>query len=180
MYKRNQDSGVYGQVLHKQSGKPLSAEVKGAAIGNPDLNRSTNAAAPDARYSFYLEFGEQYELSAIRDGYFPSVDTLNLLHISRQRELRRNLYLLPLSVGATITLDHVYFHRASEELLEASFPELDRLSVLMKSMPHLENRASWAYRQYRLRGTASATFRTSGGNRFAISHCKGNRSAQTE
>ena len=65
-------------------------------------------------------------------------DTLDLRRYSHYREVRKDLYLSPIEVGQTITLNRVFFKRAKAELLADSYPELDRLVLLMRSIPRLK------------------------------------------
>lgn len=89
-------------------------------------------------YDLLVHFGESYQLYAVKPGYYSVSDTLNLRPTKSYRVIRRDLYLVPIEAGSTITLEKVYFHRASPELLPESFPELGQLYETMRQNPGLE------------------------------------------
>ncbi|MEO0472341.1 MAG: OmpA family protein [Bacteroidota bacterium] len=96
----------------------------------------------NGRYKGFLNFSHAYEMYALVNGYFPLVDTLDLRNVSKFREAEKDLFVRPIEVGEAVQLQHVYFQRATAELVETSFPELDRLLLLMQSLPalHIEIR----------------------------------------
>jgi outer membrane protein OmpA-like peptidoglycan-associated protein len=89
-------------------------------------------------YDLLLSFGQSYQLYAVKPGYYSVSDTLNLRPAKSYRILRRDLYLEPIEAGSTITLNRVYFQRASPELLPESFAELGQLYETMHQNPGLE------------------------------------------
>ena len=76
-------------------------------------------------------------MDAVTDGYFPILDTLDVRAADTYRDIRKNLYVKSLEYGKAVRLERVFFHRASPELLPASFADLNRLAILMHALPKL-------------------------------------------
>ena len=129
---------IYGRVLHKQTRQPLGGLITFKGLGEDSVAKQTRSSEDYGTYNMYLPFGEAYQLFAEKIGYFAQMDTLDLRRYSHYRELRKDLYLSPIEVGQTITLNRVFFKRARAELLADSYPELDRLVLLMRSIPSLK------------------------------------------
>ena len=68
-----------------------------------------------------------------RHAYMASVDSIH-----GDFDLYSVRIPLNLKQGETIQLENVFFHRASAEMLESSFPELDKLVYVMINNPDLE------------------------------------------
>ncbi|MEO1450093.1 MAG: OmpA family protein [Bacteroidota bacterium] len=127
---------VYGRLLHRKTGRALDGQVTALDL-SPDSLRIDHETETGS-YSFLLPYGKAYQFYGERIGYFATVDTLDVRAIDRFREIEHDLYLSPIEVGETITLERVFFQRASPLLLESSYPELDQLVMLMRALPGLE------------------------------------------
>ena len=88
----------------------------------------------------YLNRGQVYTYVASAKGYLPSSGVLDLTKVSNNQKITRNIVLKPLTVGAKITLQNIYFAMSKSELLQASFAELDRLVTMMQDNPQMRIR----------------------------------------
>ncbi|MDX2248075.1 MAG: OmpA family protein [Bacteroidia bacterium] len=129
---------VYGRVLHSKTKEPLGSEITCSDLSPDSLLNKTQSHAASGFYNIFLPYGRAYQLFAEKVGFYAVTDTLDLRRISQFREIRRDLYLAPIEVGETITLNQVFFQRARAELISDSYPELDRLVLLMRSIPTLK------------------------------------------
>ncbi|GAB4405600.1 MAG: hypothetical protein OHK0039_06740 [Bacteroidia bacterium] len=128
---------VHGTVYHVKTGAPLAATVFGAEVPGGQQARQVQTDS-SGRYHFMLPFGKAYQLYADRPGYYAVTDTLDLRRYSVYREVQRDLYLSPIEIGDTIRLKELYFERATAIILQESYPELDRLVLLLRSLPTLQ------------------------------------------
>lgn len=127
-----------GQILNRKTGRPMAGQLNLRII--PDGMNSKKIDIEDGAdgYHSLVTYGVAYELSGIVPGFFPLTDTLDLRAVEQYRDIRKDVYMVPIEVGETIRLDKVYFERASPELKEESYAELNRLAVLMESIPTLK------------------------------------------
>ena len=65
-------------------------------------------------------------------------EEIDLTQETAYKEIRRDLYLMPLAVGQLVRLNHIYFEQSKHNLLETSFEELNRVATLMKENPTME------------------------------------------
>lgn len=129
---------VFGNVRNQKSGALLNGEVILQSLtGDSSLIR-VNTLNPAQGYQTLLTFGQAYAIHANVLGYFPIRDTLDLRTINRFREVKKDLLVQPLEIGQIIQLKEVYFKRAQAEMLAESYPELDRLVLLMQALPGLK------------------------------------------
>lgn len=129
---------VSGRVFNERTKEPISADVifetlpsgeeQGRAISNP----------VDGTYKIVLPRGSKYGFMASARGYVAVNENIDLTNIDRYEEIERDLYLVPIEVGATVKLNNIFFERSKATLLEESFPELGRLLALMKENPQVE------------------------------------------
>lgn len=127
-----------GQILNQKTGRPLAGQLNLRVIPDGLTSKKIDIEDAAAGYFSLVTYGVAYELSGIVPGYFPLTDTLDLRAIEKYRDIRQDVYMVPIEVGETIRLDKVYFERASPELKEESYAELNRLAVLMESIPTLK------------------------------------------
>ncbi|MCY7349379.1 MAG: OmpA family protein [Cytophagaceae bacterium] len=134
---------VSGAVLNFADKKPLSADVVTEVLsgGTDSLRNQPGPLTYDPQtgdYKLVLALKRSYGLAPVKKGYVAMSETIDLTNERRYREIRKNLYLIPLEPGQKITLNNVFFDQSQFELLPASFSELNRLVGIMKQNPTLE------------------------------------------
>jgi outer membrane protein OmpA-like peptidoglycan-associated protein len=119
-----------GNVFDALSQKPLKAEILFREQGQ---NKEAGIALSDSEngaFKLTLKPDITYILWAKAKNYFATTDTIFLT--TEQAGTSRKLYLRPLSVGDTISLEQVNFVKGEAFFLEASYPELDRITQMMQ------------------------------------------------
>ena len=122
---------VKGFVRDKKTNKPLSTEI---TYNNLNTHAKAGIANSDSLTGYYeivLPFGETYGFYAEKRGYYAIQDNLSVEKINEYTEIQRDLYLAPVEVGVSVTLNNIFFYQGKAELLPTSFPELDKLLELM-------------------------------------------------
>ena len=125
---------VYGKVLNATTSQPVEADIffenlstgkeAGEAISNPKTGE----------YRIALPFGATYGFRAVAKNFLSVNENLELNQIDKNyKEIEKNLYLAPIEIGQAVQLQNVFFIQGKSELKPESFPELDRLVVLLKN-----------------------------------------------
>lgn len=132
---------ISGSVLNFTDKKPLRADVVMSVLSgiiNPTDTLRTEYNPETGEFKLVLPLQKSYGLAPVKKGYVALSETIDLTTEKRYREIRKNLYLIPLTAGQKITLNNVFFEQSKFNLLAASFAELDRLALTMRENPALE------------------------------------------
>lgn len=127
---------VFGDVYLEGTDKRVEAEVQAWRIGG-GIDQEASVPTKSGTYGMLLPLGEAYQLYALKLGYYPIIDTLDIRAFTTYREIRQDLYLKKLEPGVRVTLQQLFFVRAKAELLPESYPELNRLLQLMQTYPSM-------------------------------------------
>jgi outer membrane protein OmpA-like peptidoglycan-associated protein len=129
---------LYGNVYNGKTKEPLSASLLYESL--PDGKNAGNAySSPvDGNYKLVLPYGKFYSLRASANNFIGISENLDLTNADQYKEIRKDLYLVPIEKGQTIRLNSIFFDIGKATLREESFPELDRLLVLLQQNPKLE------------------------------------------
>jgi len=132
---------VRGTVRHAFTREPIpGSTIIAARIRTDSLEtvRSLKLNPDSSAYEMLVPFGTNYQLFAEHPGFYPKADTLNLRSVEAYQLIERDLFLLPIEAGSTITLEKVLFKRARAELIDSSYADLSQLFRLMRDNPSLE------------------------------------------
>lgn len=143
---------VSGQVLDAQSRKPVASEVVSGLFQQKDKEVSRVEYDPETgEYKMILPTQKTYNLTASKDGYFPATEVLDLSKDKRFRDIRRNLYLIPIQPGQKIVMREVLFEQGKFDLQPGADSELDKVVEMMTKYPnmdllvegHTDNQGEW-------------------------------------
>ena len=122
---------ISGHVLDAKSGRPVDAVIRYELLPE-GRDRGRGLASAESGYAIALPTEGVYGLRAEAPGSYAVNDTLDLSASRGYRQERRDLWLWPIEVGATINLNNVFFETGRAEITAASFPELNRVVDLLK------------------------------------------------
>jgi outer membrane protein OmpA-like peptidoglycan-associated protein len=131
---------ISGKVFNKQTKSPASATIiyeelpSGKQIGVAHSNPATG------EYKITLPAGKNYGFLAQAQGFIAINENLNLLKQKEYQEIKRDLYLVPIEKGESVKLNNIFFESAKFEILPESFPELNRIVLMMNENPRLKIR----------------------------------------
>lgn len=131
---------ISGIVSNSLTNKPVTATIDYQISNKSTSVDSVQSFASDGLYRMYLNRGQVYTYVASAKGYLPVSGVLDLTKSSANQKITRNIALKPLTVGAKITLQNIYFAMSKSDLLPASFSELDRLVTMMQDNPQMRIR----------------------------------------
>ena len=129
---------VQGTVRDSKTSKPVGAEITYQRISGKttDAPENTRADAQTGDYRAVIKSASVYTVTATAKGYFSKTDTLATGRVN----VLRDLTLTPIETGAKLTLQNIEFDASKYDLRPQSFPELNRLVVLMRDNPALKIR----------------------------------------
>lgn len=127
---------IKGTVRDAKTGKPVPAMLtyrllSGAESGGDNAADSVRAQADDGAYRIPANALTVWDVTVSARGYFGQRDTITIA----RAEKMANFDLVPIVVGAKITLHNIYFAQSKYDLQAESYPELDRLVTVMRQNP---------------------------------------------
>jgi len=129
---------VKGKTLDAKTQQPIATTI---LVDNLTTRIEVGEAISDPKtgnYQIVLPYGVNYGFHAGAKGYLSVNENLELITISKYVEMEKNLYLIPIAEGQTLQLNNVFFEQGKAILKPESYPELDRLTVIMKENPTME------------------------------------------
>lgn len=128
---------VRGLVLNAKTKEPVETEIQYADIRTGDALGKARSEPLQGRYSIVLTGGRGYEFFAESAGFFPVSENLIIDTLGVYQEIERNLYLEPITVGAVIRLNNLFFDYDKAELRQESEQELNRVVQLLTQFPNM-------------------------------------------
>lgn len=131
---------VNGNVYNAKTKEPLSASLvyetlpDGAIAGNGVSNSG------DGAFKIVLPYDKNYLIRATADKFFAQSENLNLDSLVKEgyKEIHKDLYLVPIEIGAVVRLNNVFFDFDKWDLRPESYVELDRVVKLLNENPAIE------------------------------------------
>ena len=129
---------ISGKVFNKKTSEPLDATISynGLVDGKNYGVARTNPATGE--YTIVLPYGINYDFTAGASGFIGISDNLDLTNIGEYKEIKRDLYLVPIEVGATVRLNNIFFETGKAELKSESFSELNRVIKFLQDNPNVK------------------------------------------
>jgi len=129
---------ISGKVLNKKTNEPLDATISynGLIDGKNYGVARTNPATGE--YTIILPYGVNYDFTASAVGFMGISENLDLTSVGEYQEIKRDLYLVPIEVGATVRLNNIFFETGKAELKTESYAELNRVITFLKENPNVK------------------------------------------
>ena len=141
---------IEGFVYDEQSRAPLAAQLS-FEIG--DSLKVKTESKEDGSFRVEISKAAEVAIYAQKVNYLNLEDELLISDDQRFLNYSKELLMAPIEVGKTVIIDNIYFNFDQATLLPESFPELDRLTNLMRQNPgikieisgHTDDKGSDAY-----------------------------------
>jgi OOP family OmpA-OmpF porin len=131
---------VSGNVYNQKTKQPLSASLIYETL--PDGTEAGNGISSevDGSFKIVLPYDKNYSIRARADKFFAVSENLNLDSLVKagNREIHKDLYLVPIEIGQVVRLNNVFFDFDKSFLRPESFVELDRVVTLLSENPAIE------------------------------------------
>jgi outer membrane protein OmpA-like peptidoglycan-associated protein len=118
---------IRGKVINSETGELLPARIISNMVDNSTY--SNIYIADDGTFTLVIPRGIRFSVVAEKPGYTNKGDTLFFrsdYFYFKEKELI--LSMNPMKPGSTIDLDPVFFSQSTPEILEMSYPALDKLA----------------------------------------------------
>lgn len=129
---------VSGKVYNERTKEPISADIVFETLPSGKNEGVANSNPEDGSYKIVLTQGNNYGFMAKAKGFMAVNENLDLSTINEYTEIERDLYLVPIEVGAVVKLNNIFFQQSKAVLLEDSHPEIERLSAFLYENPTVE------------------------------------------
>ena len=102
---------VSGNVYNQKTNEPLSASLIYETLPDGTLAGNGISSPVDGAFKIVLPFDKNYLIRANADHFFAQSENLNLdsLRKAGYKEIHKDLYLVPIEIGAVVRLNNVYF-----------------------------------------------------------------------
>ena len=128
---------VKGKVINAKTNEPITAKIIYEQLDTGVEVGYTNADPTTGEYQILLPAGANYGFLAMKDGFVPLSENIDLQELKEYKEIERDLYLVPLEVGVPFRLNNIFFDFDKSVLKKESFPELNRMLELMNDNPDM-------------------------------------------
>ena len=127
-------------MYNKKTNRPLSASLLYETLPDEILAGKGISNPTDGAFKIVLPFDKNYLIRANADHFFAQSENLNLDSLRKlgYKEIHKDLYLVPIEIGAVVRLNNVYFDFDKWNLRPESFVELDRVVKMLADNPAIE------------------------------------------
>lgn len=129
---------IRGKVLNQKTGEPLDATISYNGIVDHKNYGVARTDPATGAYTIVLPYGINYDFSAEAEGFIGISDNLDLTGVGEYQEIERDLYLVPIEVGATVRLNNIFFETGKAELKAESYAELNRVIKFLNDNPEIK------------------------------------------
>jgi outer membrane protein OmpA-like peptidoglycan-associated protein len=123
---------VKGRVFNVRNNKPLLAEVN--LLSGEGENILALSDAIEGHYELPVSHDGTYTLQVKARGFISYEEEIDI-KVFEQQDVYLDVFLTPIEVGQVFALNKLYFHQGKPELLNASFPELQKLVQVLQENP---------------------------------------------
>jgi OOP family OmpA-OmpF porin len=129
---------INGQVFNAKTKQPIDAAISYQILADGTEQGIARTNPENGNYKIVLPYGKHYSFLAKADGFLAVSDNIDLSKTLEYKEIKRDLYLVPVEIGETVRLNNIFFDLAKASLKEESYPELNRLVKYMLDNPIME------------------------------------------
>lgn len=139
-YKPSPVVVIKGKVYNAKTNAPIGAAKIFYERLSDGVEVGIARSESDGSYQIILPYGERYGYLAEAPGYVAISANINLVEEQEFKEITQDLYLMPIEVGARVTINNIFFDFDKATLRTESYPELNRLLELLNEYPKMKIR----------------------------------------
>ncbi|OGU42296.1 MAG: hypothetical protein A2X61_05970 [Ignavibacteria bacterium GWB2_35_12] len=129
---------ISGKVVDAKTNEPLDALVKYETLPDGKEAGIARTNPISGEYKIVLPAGEKYGVIAEAKDYIAIDENLDLRDIKKYEEQKKDLYLVPIEEGQTIKMNNLFFEFGKYEILQDSYPELNRIIKFLNDNPTIK------------------------------------------
>jgi outer membrane protein OmpA-like peptidoglycan-associated protein len=126
---------IQGKVFNAQNNEPLMASVA-VYLNNETEIASIDTDTGSGEYQLNISSDKDFMIRVGAKGFMNVEETVSISEYE-QNLILKSYYLEPLEVGKVFKLNNVLFHRASSNLIDSSYVELDIVYRMMIDNPEI-------------------------------------------
>jgi outer membrane protein OmpA-like peptidoglycan-associated protein len=128
---------VSGKVFNAKTNEPIEAKIIYEDLSTGNEVGIARSDPKNGTYSIVLPAGKKYGFLAEKTGFVARNENIDLVDLSEYKEIKKDLYLVPIEKGQKLTLNNIFFEFGKYELLNESFSELNRIVKILKENENL-------------------------------------------
>jgi outer membrane protein OmpA-like peptidoglycan-associated protein len=129
---------LQGQVFNKHTMEPVAAEVIFENLVTGMELKRISTEGEECFYKTNLPLHQKLAIYANAEGFIPINENINTSAYRIDQVITRDLYLVPIEAGQSITLNNISFDFNKSTLTNESFPELNRLLKVLADNPRIQ------------------------------------------
>ncbi|HLF33752.1 MAG TPA: LamG-like jellyroll fold domain-containing protein [Cyclobacteriaceae bacterium] len=129
---------IKGQVINKKTGLPTPGMVHFDNMQSGEEFLSLETRGEACTYEATLPRNAVFAFYAKADNFLSVSENVNTQNIPNNKVVEKNLFLVPVEVGESISLNNIFFDFNKATLQKESFAELSRVIPLFNQFPNLK------------------------------------------
>lgn len=135
---RRKGNVVKGRVLDAVTGNPLKAMIQLKELNGDQVRSSIISDSVTGNYLLVVPGKSEYALFADKAGYLFNSINFDYQQSDLDKPLERDIHLQPITKGASVSLNNIFFDLNSYELLEKSKSELNEVILFLQNNPFVK------------------------------------------
>ncbi|MGK7396300.1 MAG: LamG-like jellyroll fold domain-containing protein [Candidatus Cyclobacteriaceae bacterium M3_2C_046] len=129
---------IKGHVYNKRTMEPVKADVIFEDLHEGAEFKKVPTEGDESYYETTLPLNYKFGFYAKAPDYISINENIDTERFSIDQVIYKDLYLVPIEIGESLTLNNIFFDFAKSNLRKESFLELNRLIQLFEDFPNLK------------------------------------------
>lgn len=129
---------VKGKVYNSKTNEPIEAKIFYERLPDGEEIGIARSQEGTGDYEIVLPSGEKYGYLAEAEGFLSIGANIDLTDLTEYKEVKQDLYLVPVEKEQTIVMNNVFFDFDKSVLRSESFPELKRITDFLNKNPNIQ------------------------------------------
>lgn len=129
---------VKGKVYNSKTNEPIEAKIFYERLPDGEEIGIARSQEGTGDYEIVLPSGEKYGYLAEAEGFLSIGANIDLTDLTEYKEVKQDLYLVPVEKEQTIVMNNVFFGFDKSVLRSESFPELKRITDFLNKNPNIQ------------------------------------------
>ncbi len=126
---------LQGHVYNKHTGEPVSSDVVFEHLSTGTEFKRISTVGDECFYETVLPLNQKFGFYANAEDYIPINQNINTSAFSINQVVYKDLYVVPIEAGQSLTLNNIFFDFNKSNLRSESFSELNRLLKIFSDYP---------------------------------------------
>ncbi len=128
---------LVGKVLNAETKEPVQAKLVFHRLPHGGNVGASKVKNPEGDYRLTLMKSYEYTVTLNAEGYLTKNEIITTSNPEDLKEIPKNFYLVPMTVGQTVTLKSLIFEQSKTNITSASYEELNQLVSILKKNPQM-------------------------------------------